>query len=277
MLPAIGDQVGVQFLDGEPEKPVWQWLMQTEAQAQNLKLHEYGSDAAPDRAILTRYGHSLELKAQQVTLTTTEGQQVLLQTSQSTAGGLAALQTPKGQSVAVDDLNENIVVTALLSAVLSGSKVILNAPVAALVKTERFTVMAGTSTLTLQGGTVLINTASGATLFIDAAGNVAIQSAGAAALSLENDRVQLGEPTGTGFVLESGKMSVNAPQMVINTAAFSVGTAPGYPVMLLTPQMVAWLLTHTHTNGNNGSPTGPPIITDPNFPADCGSSRMQTS
>src|SRR3954470_6030472 len=33
-LPEPGDQVVVQFLDHEPEKPIWSWLMQTRSQSQ---------------------------------------------------------------------------------------------------------------------------------------------------------------------------------------------------------------------------------------------------
>jgi hypothetical protein len=282
MLPEVGDQVAVQFLDGEPEKPVWQWLMQTQKQAKTLKLHQYTADThggagSPARTILTRYGHSLELRPESITLTTQEGQQLLLETSTSSAGGAAALQTPKGQGVTASDLSESVVIQALKTAVMSAKKVMLNAPTSALVKTERFTLLAGTSTISVQGSTILITTGSGAHLVIDKSGNVAISSAGGASISLENDKVQLGEPKGTGIVIENGKLSINAIQFVLNSAAFSVGTAIGYPVLMLTPQMAAWLLGHSHTNGNLGFPTGPPITMDSRFPVDSASLRMQTT
>jgi hypothetical protein len=281
MLPEVGDQVAVQFLDGEPEKPVWQWLMQTQDQAKTLKLHQYedvgGTAGSAARAILTRNGHSLEIRPEKVTLTTAEGQQVLLQTSQSAAGGAAALQTPKGQSVTANDLSQSIVIQALDAAIVSGKKVILNAPTSTLVKTERLTLMAGTSMISVQGGTILVTTASGATLVIDEDGNVSLSSADGSALSLETGKVQLSEATGTGsIVLEPGKVSINAPQFVVNSAAFSVGTAMGWPVLLLSPQMLAWLIGHTHTNGDMGSPTGPPIVTDSEFPTDAASLTMRT-
>ena len=280
MLPAIGDQVAVQFLDGEPEKPVWQWLAQTQGQAKTLQLHQYqataqGDAGSPARAILTRYGHSLEIRPESVSLTTSEGQQVLLQTSK--LGGAAVLQTPKGQGITVNDVTELIRIQALNVALLSAAKIILNAPTSTLLKTERLTIMAGTSLITVQGNTVLFSTNSGASLLIDDDGNIAISSAGGASLSIENDKVQLGEPFGNGLVIENGKISINGQQMVINTEAFAVGTAAGYSVLLLTPQMLAWLVGHTHTNGNHGSPTGPPIVTDPLFPTDSASKTMQTT
>lgn len=280
MLPEVGDQVAVQFLDGEPEKPVWQWLMQTSAQAKTLQLHQYGATAqgtagSPARAILTRNGHSLEIRPEGVILTTGEGQQVLLQTSQSSTGGSASLQTPKGQSVKVDDLAEGIAIQALSTALVAGAKVMVNAPTSVLVKTERLTVMAGTSIISVQGNTLAVNTLTGASLLISDTGNIAISSAGGASVSIENNQVAIGEPTGTGIVFESGKISISGLQIVINTAAFSVGTAAGFPVVLMTPALETWLATHTHTSSDPGNPTGPPI--PPLLPAECQSTRMQTT
>jgi len=281
MLPDIGDQVAVQFLDGEPEKPTWQWLMQNRNQAQTLRLHQYVANdnqtGAPARTILTRNGHSLEIRPEKVTLTTAEGQQVLLQTSQAEGGGAAALQTPKGQAVRISDLNQNMVLQALDAIVASGKKVMVNAPTSALIKTERLTLMAGSSMIVVEGNTISITTASGAAMIVDADGNVAVNSAGGASVSIENDKVQIGEPLGTGAVIEAGKISINAPQCVMNTSAFSIGTGEGSPVFLLTADAIAYFLGHTHTNGNEGSPTGPPIPTNPLFPLNSASQTVQTT
>jgi hypothetical protein len=263
-LPEIGDQVLLQFLDGEPEKPVWTWFVQNRAQAKKLKLHHYetkakGGVGAPDRAIFSRYGHSLEFTETSVTLTTAEGYQILLETSASKAGGSLRIQTPKGQSLRLDDLSETIVAQSLEGAVVSGKQVVLNAPTSTLLKTGRFTVMAGSSTISVQGQTIVVTTASGASIIVDENGNIAISSAGGASLSVENDKVQLGEPKGTGLVIEDGKLSINAPQMVVNTSALSIGTATGWPVLILSPAMLSWLLTHTHISNSPGIVTGPPI------------------
>ena len=277
MLPEPNDQVLVQFLDGEPEKPVWQWFMQNQDQAKKLRLHEYDSSGDPDRAILTRYGHSLEITPGQVTLTTKEGYQIILGESGSTSGGSVAIQTPKGQAMSLNDLTGTAVIQSLETAAVSAKRVMLNAPTSTLVKTGRFTLMVGSSMIAIQGNTAAVTTGSGASVVIDDSGNVAISSAGGSSLSLENSRVQLAESGGTGVVIESGKISINSANLVINTAAFSVGTASGYPILLLTPAMLTWLTTHTHTNGNEGSPTGPPIVSDPQFPTDAASTRMQTT
>jgi hypothetical protein len=268
MLPEVGDQVTVQFLDGEPEKPVWQWLMQTRKQAKDLQLHQYVSDkgtaGSAARAVLTRNGHSLEIRPEKVTLTTGEGQQVLFQNSKSASGGSAALQTPKGQSVTLNDVSQSTVLQALNAAVISAKSVQLNAPTSLLLKTERLSLLAGTAIITVQGDRIVVFTKAGASVIIDDDGNISLSSADGSNLSLEDTKATLSEPTGTGSVVcEAGKVSINAPQFVVNTAAFSVGTSMGWPVVLMSPDALVWFMTHTHSNGNNGSPTGPPLMPYP--------------
>lgn len=286
-LPVIGDCVWVRFLDGEPEKPIWEWGSQTQAQSKTLKLHEYADKqdsgktvtGGPDRAILTRYGHSLEIKESQVTLTTREGYQIVLDGSGGITGGSVALRTPAGQYIKLSDTGKSVVSQALDANIISGQTVILNGPESVLAKTTQFTVLAGTTTLTMQDSLVMINTAQGAVIVIDGDGNICLNSADGAALSLQNGKVQLATAGGAGVVIEDGKISMNAPQFVMNTAACAIGTAAKYPVMMMTPQMLAWLLTHTHTNGNNGSPTGPPMPLPiaPTFPTESTSLTMRTT
>lgn len=275
-LPEKGDQVYVQFLDGEPEKPVWSWGNQTRAQKDRLKLHQYDGQQV-SRACLTRYGHTLEFRPDRVVLTTKDGYQLLVEGPNGPSGGQVSLNTPKGQSIALGDAGQSVVVQALETAVVSAKRVILNSATSTLVKATRFSVMVGDSLLTIQDSSVSLTTGSGASLLIDADGNVAITSASGSSLSLEGAEVKLATPTGTGLVLGPANVSINAPQMAINTTAMAVGTAARYPVLMLTPQALAWFLSHTHTNGNLGSPTGPPIPLDPTFPAASGSTSMRTT
>jgi hypothetical protein len=266
-LPAVGDSVWVRFLDGEPEKPIWEWGMQTQDQSKALKLHEYAATqdsgqsvtGLPDRAIITRYGHSLEIKENTVTLTTKEGYQVVLGGSGSDSGGSVALQTPSGQSISLNDTGQSVVSQALDANVVSGKTVILNGAESILAKTSRFTLAVGTSLITLQDETVTINTATGAAILIDDQGNISVNSGDGSTISLEDGKVQLGTADGSGIVIELGQISVNALQFVLNTTSCALGTEATFPVVMMTAEMLAFLLTHTHTNGNNGSPTGPPI------------------
>lgn len=280
-LPSVGDTVWLRFLDGEAEKPIWEWGMQTQNQAKSFKLHEYGqksdgSTGAPDRAIVTRYGHSLEMKESRVTLTTKQGYQIVLDESTGTTGGSAILRTPKGQSLALNDLQETVAIQGIQTAGLSAETLVLNGATDIIATTTALSLLVGSTMIIVQDEIFSICTASGATFLIDANGNVALYSGSGCALSLENNKVQLGTFDGTGVVMENGKISINAPQAVINTAAFAVGTGAAFPVIMMTPAMLAYLLTHTHTNGNNGSPTGPPILVDPTVIPAAASTTMRT-
>jgi hypothetical protein len=283
MLPEPGDQVMVQFLDGEPENPVWQWLMQTRAQADKLKLHHYGQKGrgevgAPDRAILSRYGHSLELTESSVTLTTSQGYQIRLENSTGETGGSAAIQTPAGQRISLNDLNKGIVAQALDSAVVSAGTVILNAASDMLVRSSgSLSLAVGGVSVIIDENTITLATGTRASVIIDDAGNIAIMSAGGAALAAETDRVQASAPDGTGVMIKNGKISVSAGQIVINTSALAVGTDAQYPAVMLTPSLLRWITTHTHNSSAPGVPTGPPILLppDPEFPVNSGSTRVR--
>ena len=82
-LPDVGDHVWVRFLDGEPEKPIWEWGMQDTAQASSypyfrLPTTGYGQNSAgaivaPAMGMLTRYNHLLQFtpyQSQGITETT---------------------------------------------------------------------------------------------------------------------------------------------------------------------------------------------------------------
>lgn len=112
-LPEIGDQVLVRFLDGEPEKPVYEWFMQTQPAAQTFKLHQYKDVAGaavgtgggkPKRGALVRYGHTVEWNTDGLIETTSRGYRLLL-TDASAAGndGDITLATAAGQFLEFDD------------------------------------------------------------------------------------------------------------------------------------------------------------------------------
>lgn len=110
-LPETGDKVWVRFLDGEPEKPVWEWGMQSYTDAETLKLHSYktgtdGSVGAPDRTAWTRYSHAIELNEGGIIATTSGGYRVLLNDSTDpfTFDGSIKLSTALGNMLEIDDL-----------------------------------------------------------------------------------------------------------------------------------------------------------------------------
>ena len=280
-LPTIGDQVTVQFLDGEPEKPVWAWCMQTRAQAEKLKLHHYGTGdegevAEPDRSILSRYGHSLEISGNEVILTTSQGYQIRLGNSGSESGGSSSLQTPAGQRIELNDSGKSVVIQGLDSTVISGGSTILNAASNALIRAGgTFTVMAGSTLITIKDKSVVLCTGSGASVIVDPEGNVSLLSAEGASVSLDGKTVQVASPDGTGVVVENGKMSISSTQMAVNSSAVAFGTDALYAPIMLTPSLMTWILGHTHISATPGSPTGPPIPLNPLFPQDSASTRVK--
>jgi len=279
-LPGVGDKVYVRFLDGEPEKPIWEWGMQSTTDAASLKLHEYASGTPfglPDRSILTRYGNSVEITANRLTATTKEGYQLLLEGSRGASGGSASLLTPAGQKVSLNDTGKSAVIQALEAAVVSASNVILNAADSAMIRASRhLSLMVGGTLIAISGKHVTLTTGTGASVIIDDNGNVTLLAASGASVSLEGTMVKLLSPDATGaLVVENGKISLSATEIVVNTEALSMGTAAGFPVVMLTPELLAWIIGHTHTSSTPGSPTGPPIPTLP--PKVIGSARMQTT
>jgi len=119
-LPDVGDKVWVRFLDGEPEKPIWEWGMQSFDDADHLKLHSYkpgldGSVGAPDRAFWTRYSHGIELNAGGIIESTSGGYRLLLNDSTDpfTFDGSIKLSTPLGNYLELDDLLETVTLNAM--------------------------------------------------------------------------------------------------------------------------------------------------------------------
>lgn len=116
-LPEVGDKVWVRFLDGEPEKPIWEWGMQSYSDREGvlgiggLKLHSYktgvdGSVGAPDRTVWTRYQHAIEMNAGGVIETTSGGYRLLLNDSATPVSfdGSIKLSTALGNMLEIDDL-----------------------------------------------------------------------------------------------------------------------------------------------------------------------------
>lgn len=80
-LPNIGDRVWVRFLDGEPEKPIWEWANQTTKQASDYPVWRrspggYDGEIAPRSAMLTRYGHSIDFQPDEFTIRTSRGYKI---------------------------------------------------------------------------------------------------------------------------------------------------------------------------------------------------------
>jgi hypothetical protein len=119
-LPDVGDAVWVRFLDGEPEKPIWEWGMQTLAGSQSLPLHSYGQGASgsvgmPNRTAWTRYSQAVELNAAGLIATTSGGYRLLLDdsTTPTSYDGDIKLSTALGNMLEIDDTTSSLTLSIL--------------------------------------------------------------------------------------------------------------------------------------------------------------------
>lgn len=220
-LPNVGDHLYVRFLDGEPEKPIWEWGMQTQADAKALALHQYQINGKtvgkPKRAGWTRYGHTFELNEDGVIVTTSQGYRVTL-TDGDPAGepsGLMQLVSAKGNMLEIDDSGGSWTAYAVEDFYLN-----VGDTITALARSLDFTL---TDSATVNIGT---------TLDAVVVGDITVQTLAELQLQFVTMKMGLGtEP----FVL-------------------------GNQLVSFLESLLTYLSVHTHGNGNLGSPTTPPII-----------------
>ena len=246
-LPAVGDQLAVQFIDGEPEKPVWSWLMQTMPSASRFKLHKYGEIKGlvgkPSRGALTRYGHTLEFNDGSAILTTSGGYRLFLldNSEPGVPDGSIRLSTLSGQFLDLDDQTSGGLLHIL----------------------EDFYMQIGEELNILAGNVRLESVADmdmivGGGLNATIAEDIDITGLGAFTLSVTDP-----------MLLESSSAITVATDTVITLdygTQLKLGLAASEPFVLgfqlaaFLESLLLWLTTHTHSNGNEGSPTGPAII-----------------
>lgn len=205
-LPEPGDQVYVQFLDGEPEKPVWMWGNQTRTQKDSLKLHNYEGKRVV-RAGLTRYGHTVEFNSGSIIATSKSGYAIILDEGSGLNTGNVTLRTPKGQSIEMSDESN------ILEIMVPEVDLMVNRIVTAMA--SEYDIEAFTGGFTLRTATEIV-------------------------LQTETDV----------NILFNGMMFMGQ-----GYEPFVLGNQL---VQLLTT-LLTWANTHTHGNGNLGSPTTSPM------------------
>lgn len=252
-LPEPGDQVLVFFLDGEPEKPVWMWMMQTIDQAKAYKIYNYGVGTPvgnPTRAGLTRYGHTFEINSGSVLMSTSTGYQaVLLAGDRFLFNGQARISTPRGHLFEFDDQNNLLTlnVTGDCQQNIGGQWLSISDSV-------DFTTVTGDFSVT-----------SGRNFTADVLDDVEITSGGKGSMSFGTtlNLDALGDVT----AVSGAQMQLTSAALFQITAPFiNIGASPVEPAVLgqrltqLFNVFFLWCAGHTHSNGNDGSPTGPPIV-----------------
>lgn len=236
-LPEKGDKVWVRFLDGEPEKPIWEWGMQSMDDAIGLKLHSYGQGApigSPNRTVWTRYSHAIEINEGSVIATTSQGYRIVL-TDASEAGandGNIMITTPLGNSCSFDDMDNTVkmmVVEDLYFNVGSG--------VLGISDTFSWKTLTGNFDIDSGGGINLtamdnIELAAVEDVTVDALKNITMTAA-------------------TNFTLgfTKLKLGLEATEPAVLGNMFSTWI----------DSLFLWLATHTHTSATPGTPTSPPM------------------
>lgn len=235
-LPEPGDKVWVRFLDGEPEKPIWEWGMQSMDDAKALKLHSYepGTPVGPpDRTVWTRYSHAIEINAGSIIVTTSQGYRIVV-TDASDVGaqdGNIMVTTQKGNMMSLDDLDDTIKFLCLedmyftvISGVIGTSD-----SFSWTTLTQDFEIISGRMLTATTVDGIELTTASDIT--IDALGNTSFTTTG---------------------------------DFTMGFATLKLGLAAVEPAVLgtqlatLLDALLIWLDTHTHTSATPGSPTSPP-------------------
>jgi len=225
-IPETGDQVLVWLLDGQPENPVWTWGNQSIPQADAFQLHKYSEETKkPNRAAITKYGHTIEVNSGSIILTTANGYVITLNNGSGgiVRDGKMEYLSPKGNHISVEDSTDTYTLLTNQDIILqAGSQLISYAQDHSFESlTYGFNVVAATD-IGLASDTMTLNSAS---LF-----------------------------------------SLKSPVSVIESENISLGLIPSEPYVLgnqlvsLINLILVWLSSHSHSNGNNGSPTGPPIV-----------------
>lgn len=229
-LPAVGDKVWVRFLDGEPEKPIWEWGMQSFNDRDKLKLHPYettptGETGLPSSSFWTRFNHAIELARTGLTAITSTGYRLRLVDS-ATLDGLVELATAKGNFIQLDDAK-------------NGGTVFAN---------EDWNYLVGQSFSGLSGGFNWRTTSL----------NFEVQSGAAVSLTAATDFTAHGQASAT--VSSATLAAIQAPQVTLGAAGAPVEPLVlGVRLSVFLETLLRYLAQHTHGNGNNGSPTTPPL------------------
>ncbi len=237
-IPEVGDKVWVRFLDGEPEKPIWEWGMQTITDAQNFALQSYtttnGKVGSPNRAGWFKWNNGFEINEGAVIATTSQG--YLLQLNDASAPGAndgnVELSTALGNFIKLDDIDSSAKLNVLQDATFLIFGDYLTSADSYTLRSNHDAdfVVSGQFSATANNGFSLTTPDS---FEVDALTDITLSAT--AAMQLEFAQCVLGAGSVQPFVL-------------------------GLQFALWVESLLLWLTTHIHSNGDDGSPTGPPII-----------------
>ena len=235
-LPEPGDQVFVRFLDGEPEKPIWEWACQSVPQAGVLSLNQYTA-AGPKRAGFTRYGHTFEFNSAGLIAVTAGGNYFTL--DDGLDGGLMSVN--EDLEIQVGDqlsamANSVDLETALETVLRVGTTLSVSAVDAVMAVTEDI-LFTGKGFMALSNssdGTCLLDMRDGAvrlvgaqaSVLMDADGNVGILSASGSYISLDGTKVVIsaapGASVGSATIVVDGQNITDEVSALIKAGASEI-------------------------------------------------------
>jgi hypothetical protein len=262
-LPEVGDKVWVRFLDGEPEKPIWEWGMQSYDDTNALHLHSYktgldGSVGAPDRAVWTRYNHAFELNAGGIIASTSGGYRILLNDSTTPAShdGSIMISTPLGNSLSLDDLTSTLTLVSLndVDFQIDNSLLGLSYSYKWVTTAGDYSVDAGGLISLTSALNVEINAAD--SLFLDAINSVEL-SAGTTLGLLATTSLSMTAPIVD--ITADTSLQISSPFIYVGIGAIEPMVL-GQTLISFINSLLLYISTHTHTSGEAGSPTSPPMV-----------------
>lgn len=243
-LPAPGDHVWVRFLDGEPEKPIWEWGMQTLTDAKGLKLHQYNETGkvvgSPKRAAWTRYSHTFELNPDGVIATTSQGYRITLTDGDfDIFNGLIQVATPLGNMLEMDDETGDWTAMVMQDFNIQViDEIIAAARALDFTLVDSVTVNVGTTVDLIAGGNVVVDTLGSLTAV--AAQDISVETLASMAINV------------------AANINVTFARL-----QFGLGSEPyvlGTQLTLFLNTLITWLSAHTHISATPGSPTSPPVL-----------------
>lgn len=246
-LPAVGDHVFVRFLDGEPEKPIWEWGMQTFDDRSKLALHAYdiatdGGVGLPKAARWLRYGHTYEINQTGLILSTAQGYRIQITDGQPSDGEMI-VTTKLGNFHKLSDLD-------------NGATTFLNEDWSIQIGQSYYGVSDDFDWVTMTGG---VSFDCGAQFDVTALGSFNVD-AGADAT-----------------VTSATAVTLAAPRVALGDSSAVQPLVLGTTLLTWLEELYVFLVAHTHGNGDNGSPTTSPIGIVPPVPTPLNSTISYTS
>jgi len=270
-LPALGDQVFVQFLDGEPEKPVWSWGVRPIKASSDYTFYAEDGKETPalayttkgkpaDRKVITAYGQSILLTPAMLHLRNASG--VLLELSSKEDYGLLSTATGYSVAVAGSTAPGSLDGTVTLSTEGGITFTLDDSIKSAMLNATSFAAALDDANINLIDMTV----AGAGNLDVEFSGNSRLVSSNALELVSSDLKLSASRLSLTATALElKGAVAVTGNTTITGTFTTTGKTSLGGgfdPVVRLSDlaQVVLWLNMHTHGNGNMGSPTTGPMV-----------------